>query len=384
MLIKDLIYSIIKRWRIFLILTLVMGLFGAGVYTVGYLTSDQSGETELTQATELSSKWQEAEDYYVASLNYIVIGGEEHLGKAPRDAYILHLSSVTFKTQLAQQISLQYDSMNYISSIFRVGAGSTDTGLCIQLIHYDEAICKQFAQYMEEYVRSYGESVTAAVGDHRVILVDTAVAKEFDASSEQWLEQVYAALNEDEKSVQEFVGFSKKKFVIFGFLFAVVSDFLFAVWFLVIDTAKDRVYSFRQLSDEREELLLGDLSFVNLKGKIDRFLYRAFIKRHYFSLQGQLKLIIRRLERGETYVFTGLKEEELDRVKELFLQASSEGISFDTRPLLSEDALELSAWSDHEKVIFVVKRFEDSSRSVRQWLDTYSEINVPVAGILFI
>ncbi len=379
---KEFIYSILRHWRRFLIFTIILLVLGGGLYTAKNTLARKNNKVDLNKVVYSGKDWEGAEDYYIAKLKYVGVGNDVLEKQAVIDAYSAHLYGSQFKNHLIENCFDGKETPYFISNILSISTGGLENCMVVECIYIEEEKCNDIANVIKVYIEQLYPSMQSGLGEHKLFLVDFTVDKGFEVSSDKRFEQTRAAMIES--NIDTTVSFSKKLFVIYAFLFAIIGDFLLAIWILLSDSINDRIYNITQISDKTGIPLLGDFSFTNLKTKLDRFLFKLFIKRNNFSAEGNAKIISRKLDPDTRYIMAGnVKNEKLLEIKQLIENKSSQDFNISCKTIDTNENSLLN-WNSEEKVIFVAKRFKDNAQDIRDLFEIYSSLEVEIAGVLFI
>lgn len=381
---QEFVYSVVRRWRILVVVFVLAGVLGAGYYTAGHkqptVSAPQSDATETPEETDpmVRKDWEQAEDFYVLKLSYVCNGSEDVESTGVLDAYKARLSGTAFKEYLKENYFTDEEDLIFISQIISVE--SEGHCLIFKCLYYDEEALTVISEMVDSYINSLKADMKKGLGDHSISRVDESVYKSYDDVTEKWLEKIKSYIKTEQKVIAS-VHFSRKDLVFTSVLMAFIGLFIAAVVIVILDSIMDRVYNLKQLRREDAELL-GDYSYARLRRWIDKKVYRMFIKRNNFDAEGMSKLVAYKLDKEKTYVLSGkASQKALEKVAE---SLAGEGIKISYKPLPNNAAEDITALNREENVIFAARRFKENRRDVCEWLDTYADLGMKVEGVLFI
>lgn len=380
---QEFVYSVVRRWRILVLVFVIAGVLGAGYYAAGHKQTVAPPTDPATNVTEeadpmVREDWEQAEDFYVLKLSYVCNGSEDVESTGVLDAYKARLSGTGFQESLKDNYFTEEEDLMFISQIISVE--SDGHCLIFKCLYYDEEALELISQTVDSYIDGLKADMKKDLGDHSISQVDKSVYKSYDDVTEKWLEKIKSYIKTEQKVIAS-VHFSRKDLVVTSALAAIVGLFLAAVAIIVIDSVMDRIYNLKQLRREDTELL-GDYSYASLKRWIDKKIYRMFIKRNNFDAAGMSKLVAYKINKEKTYILSGkAPQKELEKIA---ASLAAEGVNITFKKLPNNSAEDIAELNREETVIFAARRFKENRRDVCEWLDTYTDLGMNVEGVLFI
>lgn len=386
--VQEFIYSVVKHWRILIVVCLISALVGGGYYAASHSKTESPAQDATSDVVSTTDKpeivvrtdWEKAEEHYVLKLNYICVGNKDVESDIVLDAYKANLSGTQFLTHLKEEYFTEEDTLEFISQIVMVDNKSMANCLTVKCLYYDEEEIAVIADIIDTYISNLYENMKPALGDHKMLMVDSSVLKGYDDETAKWLDSIKAYVKTEKKVIAS-VKFSLKDMLVNVAIFGFVGLFAAAIIILLVDSLSDKIYNAKQIK-KKEIDLLGDISYSNLDNCVDRFLYRLLISRHNFTSRGVAGLVALKLDRDKNYTITGKVSEE--KLADICSCLSQAGLNVAYKPLPDSDAADMAEWSQGGKMIFAVRRFEENTRDTNEWLDTCSDIGMDIAGILFI
>lgn len=383
---KEFIYSIVRHWRRFVLLTLLMLVLSTGFYMLRLHTREPNEASELISRTE----WKTAEKFYVGKLKYVGIGSANVGNEVVRDAYMANLYGTDFKVYIQENCFEENEILEYISKIISISNGGLNNGLVIECIYYDIHACADIMDAVKAYICNLHEDMAVGLGMHQLFLVDSSVNEIYEDASKQWVETVKNyILQEDPQANAVIEDFTNKEIVVYSILIILAVNFLAAIWILFSDSMHDRVYNVQQISVEGLQLL-GDFSYKNLRGRIDRFLYGKLLSRIDFSDPGMaktvnFKLLNTRDKKSDVYLLMGkIDEKKLCALTQLLNEQSGGKLRFSYQMPLNEDADGIENWDTNIPFIYVARRFEENKQEIQDILQMYGDLGISFAGLLFV
>lgn len=380
---KEFFYSILRHWRLFAIVTVILFFVGSGAY---FSANRFSGSKDVS---ERISYWYNAEKYYISVLKYTGVGNGEVESQVVRDAYLSNFYGLDFKQYLKDNYFSEVDSLEYIESMLSISTGGVNNCAVIEFVYYNETETQKVQDVIKDYVESLKPRMSNYLGEHKLFLTDSSVNEVSEKSLSDKLTPVKDYLSTmDDFPKNGVKAFSFKKMLVYGILASLACDFLLAVFILIGDGIHSSIYNLNLFSERKNFGLIGDFSFLKLRSGIDRFFYKLLINRNWITEKGAARMAGYRLRNikafGNTFVITGgIDISCLNRLKAI-LERENKDLTFICRALPDINADNLEEWESGVPIIYVVERFKDSQQEMKSNIDFYSNIGFLFIGSIFV
>lgn len=388
---KEFFYTLLRRWRTFVIVTLVCLVVGCGGSAL-YMRNHANQVVTENTATE----WMSTEDVYVSSLKYVVYDNKASSKNIAKDAYLIKLYGKDFKQYLYDTCFKQNpdEEMNdaiigFMGQLVSVESAGLENGFVLETYHYDKETSRKMCDATEQYIVNLEKQIAEQTGEHQIQLLDSFTIESTGATKENLLENIRTYLEEtDEISFTKRDQLSKKALVALPILFALLADFCVALYFLLTDALHDRIYSLEKLQERFNLHLVGDFSYMRQKNAIDRFLYRGLVSRTVFSKEAMARLCAHSLEKkygdAKLVLVGDCAQEKLEALKATLLENGGVDLQIEARSLHNKNAEVMADWKSEEQMLYVAERFKDNTKKIAANLDVCSTFGVDCTGILFI
>lgn len=379
--IKEFFYSLLRHWRMFIVVAVSLFVVGGVTYfaATGFYDSESS--------SELLDNWYGAKEYYIGVLKYTGVGNSNVESQVVRDAYISKFYGVDFKQYLKENYFSEEDSIEYINSLITVSTGGVNNCAVIEFIYYNEEEALELQNIIKRYVESLKPEMSSFLGEHKLFLSDSSVSVATGKGLSDKLQIVKDYLSSVNGFPQNSVSvFSVKKLVVYGVLAALIGEFLAAVFILISDSVYSRIYNLQIMSSRKNFSMIGDFSYLKLRGRIDKFLYRCLIVRKPLTEQGISRIVGYKLAKElpeNTFVLTGADIGSLNRLKDV-LKKENPDFNIVCRLLPDINADNIGEWESEVPVIYVAERFKDSQQEMKNNVEFYSNIGLKFIGAIFI
>lgn len=391
---KEFLYSILRRWKIIIIVSFVSVLVGSGYYYFDYKGNadtniEISKDDSIKDAQNNLSKenWENLEKIYVGQLKFVGVGNENVTSDVVRDAYLAELFGADFFMYMQERYFENY-SLKYVRQIVVPSDGSLSNYLGIDVVYYDEEECKSILSGIIQYVKEKNAEMSKHLGQHELFMVVDTVE---EAGVEEYQEKIEAIqeVNSEEAVAERGQSFSVIKMIVYAVLCCIFANACLWFVFILKDSLGDCIYNSRVLTEVTNSEILGDFSRLRLKGKIDRIIYDILIAGKFLSETGIANLINYKLKQKYAhkcdYLLVGkVNREILTKKANILMEANSAEAKFSAVALIDENLEQIQEINEKQVLIYVVRRFLDNKKEVIQNINIYKELGMEIAGIMFI
>ncbi len=391
---KEFLFSILRRWKIIVIVSFASVLVGSGYYYFNYKSNVDSNikiskEDSIKDAPNNLSKeiWENLEKIYVGQLKFVGVGNEKVTSDVVRDAYLAELFGADFFMYMQERYFEDY-SLKYVREIVVPSDGSLSNYLGVDVVYYDEEECKSILSGIIKYVQENSAEMGKHLGQHELFMVVDTVE---EAGAEEYQEKIEAIqeVNSEEAVAERGQSFSVIKMIVYAILCCAFANACLWFSFILKDSLGDCIYNSRVLTEATNTEILGDFSSLRLKGKIDRIIYDILIAGKFLSETGIANLINYKLkqkyEHKCDYLLVGkVNKDILTKKANILMEANSAEAKFSVVALIDENLEEIQEIDEKQALIYVVRRFVDNKKEVIQNINIYKELGMEIAGIMFI
>lgn len=391
---KEFLYSILRHWKIIIIVSVISVLIGSNYYYFDYKSNvnsnNENSETNsLKDPQNNSSKedWENLEKVYVGQLKFVGIGNENVTSDVVRDAYLAEFFGTDFFRYMQERCFEKY-SLRYVREIIVPSDGSLSNYLGIDVVYYAEEECNSILSGIIQYVKENSAEMSKHLGQHELFMVVDTVE---EAGAEEYQEKIEAILevNSEEAVAERGQTFSVIKMIVYAILCCAFANMCLWFVFILKDSLGDCIYNSHMLTEATNSEILGDFSGLRLKGKIDRIIYDILIAGKFLSETGIANLINYKLkqkyEHKCDYLLVGkVNRDILTKKANILMEANSAETKFSVVALIDENLEEIQEIDEKQALIYVVRRFVDNKKEVIQNINIYKELGMEIAGIMFI
>ena len=377
---KEFIYSILRYWRILILVALVAAIIGGGSY---YYTHVQNIPLNVVERSE----WDSQTDVYVSHIKFVGVGNETVSGENVRDAYMAKFYSNSFVSDLRDKY-FENMSIKYVYQLLDIDSAGLKNFLGMDVLYYDENICKKLQNEILSYVEDINYEMSLGLGEHKLFLIDASIEEKCIDDVVDKVTDIKEA-SEKDLNETEIEVFSMKKLFVYSVLSIFLGEFFICMFLIIKDAITDNIYNTRFSGQEKALEVLGDFSALRINGKIDRIIYDMLIGKIYFTESGIAKIVNHKLNNmyGEdsNFVLIGnLSKNELQKKADLLNSENVVDKKYVCRELLNKDADGIQMMNIEKKIIYVVRRFEKGKKEVLKNIELYRNLGFEIAGILFI
>ena len=383
---KEFLYSILRHWKIVIIVSAISLLVGGGYYFFEYVSNIDTDNTEQGAPEDITNdslkeNWEDLEKVYVGQLKFVGIGNEKVASGVVRDAYLADFCGADFLRYM-QENCFKGASLKYVREIIIPSDGYLSNYLGIDVVCYDEEECKNILNGIIQYVQENNAEMFMVVNT-----VEDGRAENYQGKIETIQEVI--AEEAEELGAEGSGSFSAIKMIVYAILCCVFANAFLWFGLIVKDSLGDCIYNSGELKEVTNAEILGDFSRVRLEGKIDRIIFDALIAGKFLSEEGIANLINYKLkhkyaDKGD-YLLVGKTDREyLTQKAKILMETSDVESKFSVVDLIDENLEQLQVINEKQVLIYVVQRFVDNKKEVIQNINIYKELGMEIAGIMFI
>lgn len=392
---KEFLYSILRRWKIIIMVSVISLLLGSGCYFFEYVSNTDTDNTEEGASEDvtngsLKENWEDLEKVYVGQLKFVGIGNDNVASGVVRDAYLAGFCGADFLRYI-QDKCFEDVSLGYIREIVVPSDGYLPNYLGIDVVYYNEEECKNILSTIIQYVNENNEEMSKHLGRHELFVVVNTVEEGRAENYPGKIKAIQEVISEETEELREerSGSFSATKMLVYAVLCCVFANA--CLWFGIIvkDGLGDCIYSSHELAEVTSLEILGDFSRVRLEGKIDKIIFDVLIAGKFLSETGIANLINYKLKHKYThkcdYLLVGKMDREyLIKNANILMETSDVESKFSVIGLIDENLEQLQGINEKQVLIYVVQRFVDNKKEVIQNINIYKELGMEIAGIVFI